>query len=297
MVRSQSLSNRAVDLFILLVLALIALISLYPLWYTIALSVSEQAAANAGKVTVWPVGFNLTSYQIILGDDKFFRAFGVSVKRVVLGGVLNFFLTVIMAYPLSLENKQFRGRNLYMWYLVFCMLFSGGLIPLYMTITALGMQNTIWSLVIPGAVPIFNVILIMNFFRSLPKALEEAAVVDGAGPWYTLIRIYIPLSLPAMATVTLFSIVGHWNSFFDGMIFMSKPDNYPLQTYIQQLVITITPDMMKDLTSDQLIQLMKASNKTLNAAKLMVAMLPILLIYPFLQRYFVHGIVMGSVKE
>ena len=297
MVRSQSLSNRTVDLVILLALVLTALISLYPLWYTIALSVSDQAAANAGKVTVWPVGFNLTSYQIILDDDKFFRAFGVSVKRVVLGGVLNFILTVIMAYPLSLENKQFRGRNLYMWYLVFCMLFSGGMIPLYMTITTLGMQNTIWSLVIPGAVPIFNVILIMNFFRSLPKELNEAAVVDGAGPWYTLMRIYIPLSLPAMATVTLFSIVGHWNSFFDGLIYMSKPENYPLQTYIQQLVVSISPEAMSNLTSDQLIQLMKASDKTLNAAKLMVAMIPILLIYPFLQRYFVHGIVLGSVKE
>ncbi|WP_169089291.1 carbohydrate ABC transporter permease [Paenibacillus sp. PL91] len=297
MVRSQSLSNRTVDLVILLALVLTALISLYPLWYTIALSVSDQAAANAGKVTVWPVGFNLTSYQIILEDDKFFRAFGVSVKRVVLGGALNFILTVIMAYPLSLENKQFRGRNLYMWYLVFCMLFSGGMIPLYMTITTLGMQNTIWSLVIPGAVPIFNVILIMNFFRSLPKELNEAAVVDGAGPWYTLMRIYIPLSLPAMATVTLFSIVGHWNSFFDGLIYMSKPENYPLQTYIQQLVVSISPEAMSNLTSDQLIQLMKASDKTLNAAKLMVAMIPILLIYPFLQRYFVHGIVLGSVKE
>nr|WP_216625195.1 ABC transporter permease subunit [Paenibacillus phytorum] len=131
----------------------------------------------------------------------------------------------------------------------------------------------------------------------MPKELDEAAEVDGAGPWYTLLRIYIPLSLPAMATVTLFSIIGHWNSFFDGLIYMSKPDNYPLQTYIQQLVINITPDIMKEMPTDQLIQLMKASNKTLNAAKLMVAMIPILLIYPFLQRYFVHGIVMGSVKE
>lgn len=297
MVRSQSLSNRMVDNTIILILVVISLISLYPLWYTIALSFSDQAAANGGKVTVWPVGFNLTSYRIIIDDEKFFRAFLVSVKRVILGGALNFLLTVIMAYPLSRQPKQFPGRNWYMWYLVFCMLFSGGLIPLYMTITTLGLQNTIWSLVIPGAVPIFNVILIMNFFRSLPKELDEAAVVDGAGPWFALLRIYIPLSVPALATVTLFSIVGHWNSFFDGLIYMSKPINYPLQTYIQQLVINITPDMMKEMTTEQLIQLMKASNKTLNAAKLMVAMIPILLIYPFLQRYFVHGIVLGSVKE
>ncbi|RAV13591.1 carbohydrate ABC transporter permease [Paenibacillus contaminans] len=297
MVRSQTLSNRMVDFTIFLVLALMAMMSLYPLWYTIALSFSDQAAVNAGKVTAWPAGFNLTSYHIILDDEKFFRAFGVSVKRVVLGGALNFLLTVLMAYPLSRQSRQFPGRNLYMWYLVFCMLFSGGLIPLYMTITTLGMQNTIWSLVVPGAVPIFNVILIMNFFRSLPKELDEAAVVDGAGPWYALIRLYIPLSVPSLATVTLFSIVGHWNSFFDGLIYMSKPDHYPLQTYIQQLVINITPDMMTEMSTEQMLQAMKASNKTLNAAKLMVAMIPILLIYPFLQRFFVHGIVLGSVKE
>ncbi|UVI28819.1 carbohydrate ABC transporter permease [Paenibacillus spongiae] len=297
MVRSQTLSSRLTDGIILLVLTVIALTSLYPLWYTIALSFSDKAAANAGQVTIWPSGFNLTSYRIILDDEKFFRAFGVSVKRVVIGGAINFLLTVVMAYPLSRNAKQFPGRNLYMWFLVFCMLFSGGLIPLYITITTLGLQNTIWSLVLPGAVPIFNVILIMNFFRSLPKELDEAAVVDGAGPWYSLLRIYIPLSVPAMATVTLFSIVGHWNSFFDGLIYMSKPENYPLQTYIQQLVVNITPDLMSQMSTEQLIELMKASNKTLNAAKLMVAMIPILLIYPFLQRYFVSGIVLGSVKE
>lgn len=295
MIRSRTLSYRTTDFMILFSLVVIALISLYPMWYTIAISFSEKAAVNAGKVNVWPIGFNLSSYRIILDDEKFFRAFAVSVKRVILGGALNFLLTVIMAYPLSRQTRQFPGRNLYMWYLVFCMLFSGGLIPLYMTITTLGMQNTIWSLVIPGAVPIFSVILIMNFFRNLPKELDEAAEIDGAGPWYALIRIYIPLSLPAMATVTLFSFVGHWNSFFDGMIYMSKPENYPLQTYIQQLVFTFSPE--SGMSTEQMIAMMKTSDKTLNAAKLIVAMLPILLIYPFLQRFFVHGIVLGSVKE
>ncbi|NOU73187.1 ABC transporter permease subunit [Paenibacillus sp. LMG 31458] len=295
MIRSQTLSNRMADYIILFFLVIIALISLYPMWYTVAISLSDKAAATAGKVTAWPIGFNLESYRIILGDEKFFRAFVVSVKRVILGGALNFLLTVIMAYPLSREIRQFPARNFYMWYLVFCMLFSGGLIPLYMTVTTLGLQNTIWSLVLPGAVPIFSVILIMNFFRSLPKELDEAAEIDGAGPWYALMHIYIPLSLPAMATVTLFSIVGHWNAFFDGLIFMSKPENYPLQTYIQQLVFTFNSE--SGMSTEQMIAAMKTSDKTLNAAKLMVAMIPILIIYPFMQRYFVHGIVMGSVKE
>ncbi|RAP77560.1 carbohydrate ABC transporter permease [Paenibacillus montanisoli] len=297
MVLSKSWGTRGADIVIFALLAIVACISLFPLWYTIALSFSDKAAVNAGRVFAWPVGFNLSSYKIILEDHKFFAAFLISVKRVLLGGAINFVLTVIMAYPLARDNKMFPGRKFYVWYLVFSMLFSGGLIPLYMTITELHLQNTIWSLVLPGAVPIFNVILIMNFFRNLPKELEEAAVVDGAGPWYTLIRIFIPVSMPALATVTLFSIVGHWNSFFDGLIYMNKPENYPLQTYIQQLVVRIDPALMQTLTTEQLIELSKASDKTLNSAKLIVAMIPLLLIYPFLQKYFVHGIVLGSVKE
>ncbi|MFD0711427.1 carbohydrate ABC transporter permease [Paenibacillus sp. GCM10027626] len=294
MVRSHSLGTRIADTIIVVSLTVIVLICLYPLWYTIMLSLSDKAAANAGLVRFWPVGFNWSSYRIILEDAQFFRAFGVSVQRVLLGGAINMMLTVLMAFPLS---KVFPGRNAYMWYMVFCMLFSGGLIPAYIVVTSLGLQNSIWALIVPGAVPIFNVILVMNFFRNLPKELHEAAVVDGAGPWYTLLRINIPLSLPVLATVTLFSIVGHWNSFFDGLIYMSKPEYYPLQTYIQQLIVVVDPERLQGLSTDELIQLMKVSNKTLNAAKLVVAMVPILLIYPFLQKYFVHGIVLGSVKE
>ncbi|MCJ8013630.1 carbohydrate ABC transporter permease [Paenibacillus sp. KQZ6P-2] len=297
MVQSKTWLSRSTDIGIYLFLTLVFCISLFPLWYTVALSFSDKSAANAGIVSLWPVGFNLSSYRIILEDHKFFSAFFVSVKRVVIGGAINLILTVLMAYPLARDRSMFPGRNMYMWFLVFCMLFSGGLIPLYMTIAELHMLDSIWALVLPGAVPIFNVILIMNFFRNLPKELEEAAIVDGSGPLHTLVRIFIPVSLPALATVTLFSIVGHWNAFFDGLIYMNKPDNYPLQTYIQQLVVRIDPELLSSLTTDQLIQLLKASDKTLNSAKLVVAMIPLLLIYPFLQKYFIHGIVLGSVKE
>ncbi|MBW7453608.1 carbohydrate ABC transporter permease [Paenibacillus sepulcri] len=297
MVRSQTLSVRLVDAGILIFLAVVTLLSLYPTWYTVVLSFSEKASANAGLVRFFPVGFNLSSYQIVLGDEKFFTAFGVSVKRVLLGGAINFAVTVLMAYPLSKQPKLFPGRNIYMWFLVVCMLFTAGLIPLFIVVTTLGLQNSIWALVLPTAVPVLNVILVMNFFRSLPKELEEAAVVDGSGPWKTLILIYLPLALPSLATVSLFSIVNHWNAFLDGLIFMNRPEQYPLQTYIQQLVVRIDPELIKSLTTEQLIKVMNTSERTLNAAKLVVAMVPILIIYPFLQRYFVHGIVMGSVKE
>ncbi|GGD59005.1 carbohydrate ABC transporter permease [Paenibacillus nasutitermitis] len=297
MVKSKTLFSKSTDVTIVLLLTIISFISIFPLVHTLALSLSEKSAANAGEVLLLPKGFNFSSYSIILKDHKFFTAFKVSVERVLLGTFINMALTVIMAYPLSKASRMFPGRNIYMWFLVGCMLFSGGLIPLYMTVTALHLQNTLWSLVLPGAVPIFNVILIMNFFRNLPKELEEAAVVDGTGPWQTLFKVYLPVSLPSLATVTLFSVVGHWNSFFDGLIFMSKPENYPLQTYIQQLVVRIDPELMKGMTTEDLIKLSKASDRTLNGAKLIVAMIPLLVIYPFLQKYFVHGIVLGSVKE
>jgi putative aldouronate transport system permease protein len=187
-------------------------------------------------------------------------------------------------------------RNILMWTLVFTMLFNGGLIPLYQTVKAYGLIDNIWVLVLSGGVPMFNVILVINFFRNLPKELEEAAFVDGAGPWYTLFKLFLPLSLPVLATITLFSIVGHWNEFFSGLVFMTKPDNYPLQTYIQQMVIQIDTTKLSN-DPETLKRLGEISNQTLNAAKIFIAMLPILFVYPFLQRFFIQGITLGSVKE
>jgi ABC-type glycerol-3-phosphate transport system permease component len=260
----------------------------------VAVSFSDKASVGAGMVSWWPVGFNLLSYEKILEDKAFFRAFAISLERIALGCTINIVLTALMAYPLSRSVKQFRERNLIMWFMVFTMMFSGGFIPWFMTIKSYNLLDTIWALVLPGAVPVFSIILLINFFRNIPTELEEAGEMDGAGPWYLLLRIYLPLSVPALATITLFSIVGHWNSFFDGLILMNKPENYPLQTYIQQLVVQIK---MENITADDMKLLAQLSNKTLNAAKIIISMIPILLVYPFLQRYFIHGIMLGSVKE
>lgn len=284
------------DAVIYFVLALAAILCLAPIINTVAISFSSSSAANAGSVYFWPVEFTLASYDKILQDVQFFNAFGVSVKRVVLGGAINFAMTVLMAYPLSKTSRLFPGRNVYMWFVVFTMLFSGGLIPWYMTINKLGLLNSIWALVLPTAVPVFNVILLMNFFRGIPRDLEEAAAIDGAGPWKTLFSVFIPVSVPSLAAVTLFSVVGHWNAFFDGMILMNKSDQWPLQTYIQQLIVSIN-SIMNTTDPDEIRRLMSVSNRTLNAAKVMVSMVPILLIYPFLQKYFIGGIVLGAVKE
>lgn len=296
MVKESTAVSKVFDFILILILVSVALLCVLPIWYTLMVSLSEKSAAAAGIVRLWPIGANLVSYQQIMRDSEFFLSFWVSVKRVVLGASLSFIVTVLMAYPLSKSNRDFRLRNILMWVLVFALLFNGGLIPLYQTVKAYGLIDSIWVLVLSGGLPIFNVILVMNFFRNLPKELEEAALVDGAGPWYTLFVLFIPLSVPVLATVSLFSIVGHWNEFFSGLVFMTKPENYPLQTYIRQMVVQIDPAQF-NADSETLKRLNEISNQTLNAAKIFIAMLPILVVYPFLQKFFIHGITLGSVKE
>lgn len=294
MMVSRTLSDKIIDWVIAIFLVLLGLSTFLPLINTLAISLSSKAAVSGGMVSLLPVGLNFSSYEYIVQDSQFWRAFGVSLQRVFLGGVLNFVLAVITAFPLSRSSKEFPGRNLFIWFFVFGMILNVGLVPWYLTISNYKLLDSIWALVLPSAVPIWNVIILMNFFRNIPKELDEAARIDGANPWQVLWQIYLPLSLPALATITLFSIVGHWNSFFDGLILMNNPDNYPLQTYIQQLVIAERPVLM---SGAQAQLLGKLSNTTLNAAKLFVAMIPILMVYPFLQRYFIRGIMLGAVKE
>ena len=293
MVVSKSLPDKIIDWLIVAALLLLGLSTLLPLINTLAVSLSNKAAVSGGMVSLLPVGFNLNAYAYITQDASFWRAFLVSIERVILGGALNFFLAVLTAFPLSRDVKEFRIRNILMWMFVFGMILNVGLVPWFLTINQYNLIDTIWALVLPTALPIWNVVILMNYFRSIPKELDEAARIDGANPWQIMWRIYVPTSLPAIATITLFSIVGHWNSFFDGLILMNDPNNYPLQTYIQQLVIA-----ERSISSSTQAQLLaKLSNNTLNAAKLFIAMVPILLVYPMLQRYFIRGITLGAVKE
>jgi putative aldouronate transport system permease protein len=293
MVSSRRFQDRAIDWLITAFLLTLAATTFLPLINTLAISLSEKAAVTGGMVNLWPVGFNLFSYEYIIRDTRFWRAFGISLQRVALGGFLNFAIAVLTAFPLSRTVKAFPQRNIFMWLLVAGMILNVGLVPWYLTISNYDLIDTIWALVLPTALPIWNVIILMNFFRNIPKEMDEAARIDGASPWQLLWYVYLPTSLPAMATITLFSLVGHWNSFFDGLILMNNPDNYPLQTYIQQLVIA----QRSALSGGQAQLLGRLSNNTLNAAKLFVAMVPILMVYPFLQNYFIRGIMLGAVKE
>lgn len=285
------------DIVIILILVLSAFICLAPLLNSLAISFSDQTSAGIGKVTFWPINFNIASYENIVKEGKFFVAFWISIKRVLLGTAINLFLIILTAFPLSKDIRVFRMRNVYMWIVVFTMLFSGGLIPLFMLVKNLNLMDTLWALVLPGAVPVFSVIILMNFFKGLPKALEESAIVDGANPLVVLLRIFIPLSLPSIATVALFAVVGHWNSYFDGKIFINTLAKVPLATYIQSLTASLTAEQMATMTPQELVRRLQMSDLTFNSAKAVVAMVPLLALYPFLQKYFVTGIVMGAVKE
>ncbi len=294
MVKDNTLGSRLIDVVVIVVLVILALSTILPLWYTLCLSLSDKSAAAAGMVKLWPVGFNLTSYQSILGDANFFHSFWNSIQRVALGTAAELTATLLIAYPLSKSTKQFPPRNIIMWFLVFAWVFSGGLIPWYQTMKSFNLLNNMWGLVLGNSLPIFNVIVALNFFRSLPKEIEEAALIDGAGPWQLFLGIFLPLSKPMIATIALFSMVYHWNEFFNGLVLSTRQAYYPLQTYIQQMIVVIDTST---LTQDQLQMLNAISNQTLNAAKIFVAMIPILIIYPLLQRYFISGFTLGSVKE
>jgi len=295
MITSKTIGSKAASTLIYLIVTVMALSCLLPLINMVAISFSDNAAASANLVGLVPVNFTLVSYNKLVGESQFIRSFIISVIRVVLGTSINILLILTMAYPLSKTRQEFKSHDIYMNLLIFAMLFSGGMIPLYLTVKNLRLSDSIWALILPGAVPIFSVILLMNFFRGVPKSLEEAALIDGAGVWTVLFRIFVPVSLPAIATVTLFAVVGHWNDYLSALIYIKNAEDYPLMTYIQQLSTAI--DISTETDPEKIEEYLKISSRTLNAAKIVVATVPILCIYPFLQKYFVSGIVIGSVKE
>lgn len=271
----------------------LSLFCLFPLIHVLAISFSSSAAASAGAIALLPVDFTAASYKYILQKQEFIDSFLITLQRVALGFSVNMLLAVLCAYPLSKEVKEFRARTWYAWFFIVTILFSGGLIPTYMAVSKTYLLDTIWALVLPSAVPVFNVILLLNFFRGLPKEVEESAFIDGAGYWTVLWRMIVPMSMPVMATVALLTLVGHWNSWFDGLLYMNFPEKYPLSTYLQLMVINSNPMKMDPTNLEAIIEI---SERTTRAAQIFLGALPILVVYPILQKYFVKGIVLGSVK-
>ncbi|OMF20333.1 ABC transporter permease [Paenibacillus sp. FSL H8-0548] len=289
----KSPSYRVFNIFNTVLLIVLALLCVIPLVHVLAVSLSAKAAADANIVGLWPVDFTLEAYKKTTSNPVFLSSMWIAVKRTVIGTFLTLVLAFLAAYPLSKENSAFRGRNVYAWLFVFTMLFNGGLVPFYMVIQKIGLMDNFWVLVLPGAVNVFLTILMLNFFRGVPKELEEAALIDGAGHFRTLFSIYLPVSLPAIATLALFSMVFHWNSWFDGLLYIGDPKRYPLATFLQTVIIQRDMSSMSINPADMAL----ISQKTVKSAQIFIGALPILIVYPFLQKFFVKGLVMGSVKE
>ena len=294
MIADKSLGWRVLKVVNYIVLSLLGLICILPLAHFLAVSFSDRAATVGGLVTLWPIRFTTASYELVLEAPLFYRSLLVSTQRIILGVSLQMAVTILTAYPLSKTARRFKGRNIFMWLLLVGLFTDWGIIPWWLIIRNLGLMNKIWALVIPPAMSPYNVILMMNFFREIPKELDDAARIDGASHWRRLFNIYIPLSLPAIATLTLFSVVFHWNSWFDGMVLIYDVNKLPLQTFLRSVVIGLdTSNLAMQAGSAQFLLY---SDRSIRAASIFLSIIPVLILYPLLQGYFVTGIKLGSVK-
>ena len=288
----KSKSYRVFNVVNTIFLIFLAVLCIIPLVHVLAISFSSKAAADANLVSLIPIDFSLEAYKKTINNPAFLRSIMISVLRTIVGTAITLVITFLAAYPLSKENSAFRSRTIYSWIFVFSMVFNGGLVPFYQVIQSLHLMNTFWVLVLPSAVNTFLVILMLNFFRGIPKELEEASLIDGAGHFRTLFSVYLPISLPSIATISLFSMVFHWNSWFDGLLYMNNAKDFPLATFLQTVIIQ--RDMSSMSMNPQEMELI--SQTTVKAAQIFIGAAPILIVYPFLQKYFVKGMTVGSVK-
>ena len=293
--RLQTKGQKIFNVFNYIILLGTGCICLAPFVNMFAVSFSSSPAVSAGRVGFWPVDFTLGSYEFAMRNGRFATALIVSIKRVLLGVGINLVFMTLAAYPLSKSKETFSWRNVYMVFFVFTMLVGGGMIPTYIVIVNLGLINTLWSLVLPAAIPVATMVILMNFLRQMPSDIEEAAMIDGAGIFRRLINIMLPLMKPALATVGLMCTVMHWNDWFWGIIYMSEPKNFPLQSYLHKMLTQIE-EMMRLATVDYTLLLSMMNARTGRAAQLFLATIPMMIVYPFLQKYFTKGLVMGSVK-
>ncbi len=286
----ESKSRRIFNRFNYLFLSLMGLIMLLPFLHVLAGSFSSGNAIMQGKVTIFPVEFTLLNFQAVLSDIAIWKSFGVSVFVTVFGTIINLLLTSLMAYGLSKPNLK--GRPFLILFVLFTMIFQAPLIPSYLIVKELGMLNSLWSIMIPNAISAFNLIIMISFFQRVPKDLLESARIDGCGEYRTWWSVVLPLSMPAMTTVGLFYAVGHWNGYFNSLMFIRDPNLFPLQVKLRKLLVESDAEAMM-----QSVELTLSSIEGIKMASIMLATIPILLIYPFIQKHFTQGAMLGSIKE
>jgi putative aldouronate transport system permease protein len=288
----ETFSYRLFQVFNAIIMTFVCLVTLYPFVYLIAQSFSSEASIYAGKVFLYPVGFTLETYKIILSKPEFFQYYGNTIVYAVVGTVISVTATAVLSYPLSKE--RLRLNKFFIPFVLFTMYFGGGLIPNYIMIAkSLGMRDSIWAIVIPGAISAFNVILVKTFFSSLPGEIEEAAKVDGLGVYGIFTRITIPLSKPILATMVLFSMVGLWNNWFGPSLYLQSKAKWPVALYLRQLIDSLGGTAAEAGASSETDRQIAA---TIKSAAMVLTSLPIICIYPFVQKYFVQGMMIGSVK-
>lgn len=295
----DSSGDRMLLSVIYVLLALMAFVSFYPFWNAAVISFNNGSDTLRGGITFWPRSFTLENYKVVFEDKRLVNGFVISVLRTVVGTLLSIGATAIFAYGMS--KTELIGRKTYMVLCIVTMYFSGGLIPTFLLIRSLDMFNTFWVMVIPGIISVWNMIIFRTFFKSIPAGLEESARIDGCSNWGVLFRIILPLSGPVIATLSLFTAVYHWNDWFTPSIYISNTDLLPIQTKLQQILNSnIMSEQMAQLDSaaqGRMGQMKAVTTKSLSMATMMVATIPILCVYPFLQKYFVKGVLVGSLKE
>lgn len=272
-----------------LLLALVGLVAVLPFIYILAVSFTSPHEVAKGGFILFPKEFSLSAYKYIFSTNTLLRSLIVSVCTTVVGTFINLLLTSLMAYPLA--RKTLRGRQTILMGVLFTMLFSGGMVPTYFVVKAMGLTNSYWALIVPSAISAFNLIVLKNFFQQIPDGLEESARIDGCSDVGVLFRIVLPLSMPAMATFGMFYAVTNWNQFFSAVMYINDSDKWPVQVLLREIVI-----MAQSRIGDTSFDEAQIQPLTIRMAVIVFATLPILVVYPFLQKHFAKGVMLGSVK-
>lgn len=293
MVQYRTLGDRVFNLFNALLMLGVIFLCLFPIIHLIAISFSSKFPVVANMVTFWPIGFTTDSYELVTADSGLWVAYRNTIYYAVLGTIIQLTVVTMAAYPLS--KPRLKARSAVTFFFVFTILFSGGLIPTYIIVDAVGLRNTVWALVLPNALSVWHLLIMRTYFQGLPDELEDAATVDGLGNLGILLRIYVPLAVPVYAAFVVFFAVAHWNAYFWPLIFLDEQSRYPLQVILREIIIA---NNMADLNIQYggRFQNMEILSETVKAATVIFVIGPILLVYPLMQRYFVKGMMLGSIK-
>ena len=282
---------KAFRIFNLAFLLVVVFLTVYPFLNIIAQSFSSEGFINSGQVNLFPRGFNVETYKLILADSTFWNNYGNTVLYTVVATAISMVLTTTFAYAIA--KKDLKGRSFFIGIAVFTMFFNGGLIPNYVLISSLGMRDSIWAVVLPNAISVFNLLIMKSFFENMPRELEEAAAIDGLTQYGVLFRVVLPLSKAIVATMVLFYAVANWNSWFQAFLYLDKPELFPVTIYLRNMIAGASNTASAGSTVENVGQI--AAN--IQSVTIVLTVIPILCVYPFVQKYFFSGIMLGSVKE